>query len=476
MYLDEVFNNFLGTLHDAPDIRIDNPGLEQGKFVNNRARYYDGKIVPTTNGDCKVATITMQKPDLDLIERSSGPEYGTVMEGFIGGSVVEGYGGWGNSAVTSSRDDYVKYETLSKLFTSKSIEYNSALKTYNTFIQSYNYTQYLDTYVRLLTKAAVPAGTTPEIPATYDTYYINKYGFKYKIPTPTPDNLIPSPPISIPIIAPTNFANLPPQSAPYTVSANQRLNLAGTIAKYADNQQKSVYAWIDIEGIAHTFDSTVLSDTVNNCHATCWAKKSTMSSSDSFGSLALFTAAMGGSAMIGSPITKANNIACIELPSKVIALKTELNTIEANLRLAADKLRIHAHNHDAEVNAVGDAIQHSAPRTDSELSEYRNIHKNMTTYDGKVYDSGLNVKSKLGYYLLWLSLMIFVVVVTFRNIASSDSPESGSFMISAVLLIILMIYLFNYLSEFRLGPQQLLSKAAGDLPEKVSGMMKFTFT
>ena len=78
--------------------------------------------------------------------------------------------------------------------------------------------------------------------------------------------------------------------------------------------------------------------------------------------------------------------------------------------------------------------------------------------------------------MLWLSLMIFVVVVTFRNIASSDSPESGSFMISAVLLIILMIYLFNYLSEFRLGPQQLLSKAAGDLPEKVSGMMKFTFT
>ena len=482
MYLDEVFNNFLGTLHHAPDIRIDNPGLEQGKFVNNRARYYDGKIVPTTiptvNGDCKVATITMQKPDLDLIERSSGPEYGTVMEGFIGGSVVEGYGGGGNSAAPS-RVENAKYEALSKLFTSKSIEYNSALKTYNTFIQSYNYTQYLDTYVRLLTKAAVPAaGTTPEIPATYDTYYINKYGFKYKIPTPTPDNLIPSPPSStssIPVIAPTNFANFPPQSATYIVSANQRLNLAGTIAKYTADGSRSVYAWIDIEGIAHTFDSTVLSDTVNNCHATCWAKKSTMSS-DSFGSLALFTAAMGGSAMIGSPITKANNIACIELPSNVIALKTELNTIEANLRLAADKLRIHAHNHDAEVNAVGDAIQQSAPRTDSELSEYRNIHKNMTTYDGKVYDSGLNVKSKLGYYLLWLSLMIFVVVVTFRNIASSDSPESGSFMISAVLLIILMIYLFNYLSEFRLGPQQLLSKATGDLPEKVSGMMKFTFT
>ena len=72
--------------------------------------------------------------------------------------------------------------------------------------------------------------------------------------------------------------------------------------------------------------------------------------------------------------------------------------------------------------------------------------------------------------------MIFIVVVTFRNMANSESTESGSFMISAALLIILMIYLFNYLSEIRLGPQQLVSKFAGDLPEKVSGMMKFTFT
>ena len=155
--------------------------------------------------------------------------------------------------------------------------------------------------------------------------------------------------------------------------------------------------------------------------------------------------------------------------------------MDANLRVAASKLRMTHNNHSRyydsmqQANAIQTAEQ-SAQAVSSGMTEYWNIKKNMITYEGKVDDSGLNVKSKLGYYVLWVSLMIFVVVVTFRNIANSDSTESGSFMISSALLIILMIYLFNYLSEFRLGPQQLLSKATGDLPEKVSGMMKFTFT
>ena len=491
MYLDEIFNNFLGTLQHAPDIRIDNPGLEQGKFVNDRARYYAGKVVPTTittaDGGCKAGTITMQKPDLDLIERSSGPEYGTIMEGFTGGSIIEGIGSSdsASSSDTPTQADFANYDTLSKLFTSKSTDYNSALKTYNTFIQSYNYAQYLDKYVKLQTKAAVvAAGAVAATPAEYDTYYINKYGFRYKIPSPVPIGIIPNPaplPADTPIITAADVANFPPQGV-NIVSAGQRLNLAGTIAKYTDttaNANASVYVWIDIEGIAHVFASTILSDTVNNCDATCWAKKSAMQSNGSFGSLELFTTAMGGTKMIGTPITKANNIACIELPSSVIALKTELNGIEANLKVAADKLHIeyglpYSDSQQQTANAAWDAeiqqsMQQSADNSDIVMSD-------MTTYDGKVDDSGLNVKSKLGYYVLWVSLMIFVVVVTFRNIASSDSTESGSFMISAALLIILMIYLFNYLSEFRLGPQQLLSKATGDLPEKVSGMMKFTFT
>ena len=97
MYLDEVFNNFLGTLQHVPDIRINNPGLEQGKYVNDRSRHYAAKSVVVGGGDgsngCN--TLTLQKPDLELIERSSGPEYGTVNEGFRSGLTVEGYGGGG---------------------------------------------------------------------------------------------------------------------------------------------------------------------------------------------------------------------------------------------------------------------------------------------------------------------------------------------------------------------------------------------
>jgi len=529
MYLDEVFNNFLGTLRHVPDIRIDNPNLEQGKFVNDRTRYYAGKVVPTMitteSGECKVSTVSMQKPDLELIERSSGPEYGTVMEGFKQGSTVEGLTGGGSgrggsgsgytsSGSTASQADFVNYDNLYKSFTAKSTEYNSALKTYNAFIHSYSYANYFDKYVRLQTKAASTAtGSTPGTPAEYDTYYINKYGFRYKIPTSTPTNLIPTFPDStdsIPIISASDFAGFPIQTMTnYTVSANQRLNLAGTIVKYAaatsaatststsssssssssSSQTAStsaVYVWVDIEGIAHVFDSTVLSDNVNNCKSTCWAKKSAMSSDSisGFASRDLFITAIGGEKMIGTSITKANNISCIELPSSIIAMKAVIDGIETELKASADKLGItqgtqtpNSHTQEEAVNAVGDAVQQPTPQLNSGLmSEYHSIQKDMSTFDGKVDDSGLNVKSKLGYYVLWLSLMIFIVVVTFRNIANSDSTESGSFMISVALLIILLIYLFNYLSKFRLGPQQMISKAAGDLPEKVSGMMKFTFT
>ena len=524
MYLDEVFNNFLGTLRHVPDIRIDNPNLEQGKFVNDRTRYYAGKVVPTMitteSGECKVSTVSMQKPDLELIERSSGPEYATVMEGFKQGSTVEGLAGGGSgsggsgsgyasSGSTASPADFVNYDGLSKLFTAKSTEYNSALKTYNAFIHSYSYANYFDKYVRLQTKAAsVSTSSTPGTPAEYDTYYMNKYGFRYKIPTPTPTGLVPTFPLatdSIPIISASDFAGFPIQTmANYTVSANQRLDLAGTIVKYAvaastssssssssSSQTAStsaVYVWVDIEGIAHVFDSTVLSDNVNNCKSTCWAKKSAMSSDSiaGFSSRDLFITAIGGEKMIGTPITKANNISCIELPSSIIAMKTGIDVIETELKASADKLGITQGTHsfsaisrtqEDAVNAVGDVVQQSTQQLNSGLmSEYHSIQKDMSTFDGKVDDSGLNVKSKLGYYVLWLSLMIFIVVVTFRNIANSDSTESGSFMISVALLIILLIYLFNYLSKFRLGPQQMISKAAGDLPEKVSGMMKFTFT
>jgi hypothetical protein len=172
------------------------------------------------------------------------------------------------------------------------------------------------------------------------------------------------------------------------------------------------------------------------------------------------------------------------MPSRVLALKSNLDKIEEQLKVASQKLKIERvditrtqnNEHASYLDSQGELVQRSAQHMHSGVNEYADIKKNMVTYDGKVSDSSMGVKSKLGYYILWLSLMIFIVVVTFRNMASSESTESGSFMISAALLIILMIYLFNYLSEIRLGPQQLVSKIAGDLPEKVSGMMKFTFT
>ena len=512
MYLDEVFNNFLGTLQHVPDIRINNPGLEQGKYVNDRSRHYAAKSIVVGggggNGDgrngCKT-TLTLQKPDLDLIERSSGPEYGTVNEGFRYGSTVEGYGGGGGGGGGSGHDGVTEtnvklYDELSKAYNTKSSEYDAALRFYTDFKQNYDNQSYVNKYVKFI-KTQADSTTTPAILEVADVYYINNYGYRYKLipsttgiyPAPAPTSTISAyDPETAKIIEKSVLDKFPiqPASTKYDVVAGQRLDLAGTIVKYniaTSGSANYVYVWVDIEGVSHEISDTVLSDAANNVHSSCWAKLSS-STPTAFDTKALFTTAINP-ALVGSPITTPESV-CIELPRNIITLKKELNEIEVKLAAAAGDLKF---EQTANASAANDALSREIDALSGKIdaygevsqtssgyskrsAEYNDIRKNMVTYDGKVDDTRYNVKSKLGYYVLWVSLMLFIVVVTFRNIANSDSTESGSFMISAALLILLMIYLFNYLSELRLGPQQMLANATGDLPEKVSGMMKFTFT
>ena len=519
MYLDDALNNFLDTLKPTPDLLKNNPSLEQGKFVNDRSRYYAGRQVTVStdgsiDGSCKTTTLTVQKPDLDLIERSSGPEYGTVMEGFNGGSAIrEGYRRHPDPAPEPEPENSAaaqanaakNLEAYNKIYTNykaKSDEYGLALKTFNaggTYAQS----QYFDKFVRVEKTAAVPTATPPKA-ATYDIYYVNKYGYLYTIPSGPSGITATSPqvPAADALVQPKTITKIdlagfrkPALSADkYVAVPGQALNLAGTIARYNDTDANAtvVYAWIDIEGVAHKFDKSILSHSHTNCHESCVKKVPSSAPSTK----AAFEAAINTN-LIGTPITSSTFV-CSELPTNVLKLRAELAALERQLNDAASKL-----DHTDYSRAQTDSQSHSRggggggggswwnpspqPLSSSSSSssqessainlyEYDTLQKNMVTYDGKVGDSTLNVKSKLGYYVLWVSLMLFIIVVTFRNIASSESTESGSFMISVALLILLLIYLFNYLSDLRIGPQQMMTKVVGSLPEKVSGMMKFTFT
>ena len=511
MYLDEVFNNFLGTLRATPDIRFNNPSLEQGKFVNDRSRYYSGKslLVSTDgsiDGSARTTPITVQKPDLELIERSSGPEFGTIVEGFNTGIpvVTEGNQNQGSSSSSSnSAADLRAYQALSDKYESEYKVYADALKTYNQFKQNYNFASYLNTFVKVITKAGT---TNPVVAEEAEIYYVNAYGYRYRMPKAAPGLALPTatipqydPNATPKIVTLTQLAAFPIQgdvsTAKYEIKSGQNMTLAGKIVKFPPpgsgpraDEWGMMYAWVNIEGVAHIFDKSVLTASVNNSHESCWNKVKS-GNVVPFDSMESFQTAMGGMQLINQAAT-ANGLVtdasfiCSEMPSRVIALKSNLDKIEEQLKVASQKLKIERvditrtqnNNHASYLDSQGELIQRSTKHVNSKLNEYVDIKKNMVTYDGKVSDSSMGVKSRLGYYILWLSLMIFIVVVTFRNMANSESTESGSFMISAALLIILMIYLFNYLSEIRLGPQQLVSKFAGDLPEKVSGMMKFTFT
>jgi hypothetical protein len=258
------------------------------------------------------------------------------------------------------------------------------------------------------------------------------------------------------------------------------------------------YLWVDVEGVAHKFSADILSDAQNNASSSCQLK---LSSLKSFTSKALFDSAIGQSGtgptatteLVGSDITSSAYM-CSDLPSGVIAkkiqvdeqeevIKATLSTIYANLPNCLPTSSSSGSLSSSSTTINQYVIQNqdgthslNIPTSNQDQAQTNAIRGIMPTYDGKVKDTFKNVKSKLAYYLLWLALMIFIVVVTFRNMAESEGPESGSFQASAAILVVLVIYLFNFLSNMRLGPNQALSEFFGALPEKISSMMNFTFT
>ena len=255
------------------------------------------------------------------------------------------------------------------------------------------------------------------------------------------------------------------------------------------------YLWVDVEGVAHKFNADILSDAQNNASSSCQLK---LSSTRSFDNKAAFDVAIGKSGtgltatteLVGSDITDSVYM-CSDLPSEILAkkiqveaqgqvIKDTLSTIYANLpnclptSSSSGSLSSSTTINQYVVQNSDGTASLNLPTTNQ--AETVRIQGSMPTYDGKVKDTFKNVKSKLAYYLLWLALMIFIVVVTFRNMANSEGPESGSFQASAAILIVLVIYLFNFLSNMRLGPNQAINEFFGALPEKMSAMMNFTFT
>ena len=518
MYMNEVFNNFLGTLRPSPDLRINNVNLEHGKFINDRSKHYAGKSImistdDSIDGSGKNTEIKAHVPSPCLIERSSGPEVESIIEGFnVGSRVVEGNTNGGSGTAGMSADQRATLQTAISLYQSRYTAYSTALNEYNAFKQNVTYSQYLNNFVKVVTSPTVPASTgVAARPEEANTYYINNYGFRFTVPLDSATRLpvVPAGVVAHPgantttnlkTISVANLAAFPPQpgvaSDAYRIRTGQDLTLAGKFVRFlkpSSTATTKVYAWVDVEGVAHAFSPSILSDVNNNASSTC-QQKLRNSNIETYADDAAFNAKVGG--LVGGEITDAAYL-CTDLPTDIInkkkALDQQEQTIAATLRAIYAELPEWASSSSASSSSSSSSSSASSQPplfimdsngnpvlnpalTPDELVENERLKKNMSTYQGKVTDTFKNVKSKLAYYVMWLALMIFIVVVTFRNMANSDGPDSGSFQVSAAILIVLVIYLFNFLSDMRIGPNQALSKFFGALPEKVSGMMKFTFT
>jgi hypothetical protein len=510
MYLDEVFNNFLGTLRPLPDLRQNNPSLEHGKFVTDKSKYYAGKsmLISTDNsidGSGKHTEIKVNVPSQCLMNRTSAPDLESIVEGFnIGERVIEG----NTNQCGITQEQRAALQAALTQYDELNSQYAAALEKYSKFKQNLSYSKYLNKFVKYITTSSPPVT---------EVYYINSFGFKYKVPRNTSGtSVLPERVVTVGAVSfdPNNLNNIPtisdvdlttafpPQpkffTSAYVIKAGQDLTLAGKIVKYRDDAN-TVYLWVDVEGVAHKFTPDILSDAQNNASSTCQLK---LSSTRSFNNKAAFDVAIGQSGtgptattdLVGSDITDSAYM-CSDLPSDIIAkkiqvdaqeqvIKDTLTTVYANLpnclqssSPSTTTTTTTTINQNVVQNPDGTHSSNPSTSTTNQDEAQRSaIRGIMPTYDGKVKDTFKNVKSKLAYYLLWLAFMIFIVVVTFRNMADSEGPDSGSFQASAAILIVLVIYLVNFLSNMRLGPNQALSEFFGALPEKLSAMMNFAFT
>lgn len=506
MYLDEVFNNFLGTLRPLPDIRENNPSLEHGKFVTDKSKYYAGKsmMISTDNsidGTGKNTEIKIHVPSQCLMNRTSAPDLDSIVEGFdIGERVIEG----NSNQCGISQAQRTSLQTALSLYNSLNQEYITALDKYSKFKQNLSYSNYLNKFVKYNVAAS----------ESVDVYYINGYGFRYKVPknasgAHTLPSVVTADGVTMdldtmPVISDVDLAAFPSQpsasSSAYIIKADQDLTLAGKMVKYPETVGAATvtkYLWVDVEGVAHKFTPNILSDAQNNASSSCQLK---LSSLKSFTSKNAFDLAIGKSGtgltvateLVGSDIIDSAYM-CSDLPSGIIAKKTQveaqeqvikdtLSTIYANLpnclpsSASSGSLSSSTSINQYIIQNQDGTHSLNIPTSNQDQAQTNAIRGIMPTYDGKVKDTFKNVKSKLAYYLLWLAFMIFIVVATFRNMADSEGPESGLFQASAAILIVLIIYLFNFLSNMRLGPNQALGEFFGALPEKLSAMMNFTFT
>jgi hypothetical protein len=449
------------------------------------------------DGTGKNTEIKIHVPSQCLMNRTSAPDLDSIIEGFdIGERVIEG----NTNQCGISQEQRTSLQTALSLYNSLNQEYITALDKYSKFKQNLSYSRYLNKYVKYNVVETASASTS------VDVYYINGYGFRYKVPKNTsgvhtlPESVITADGVTMdlttmPVISDVDLAAFPSQpnssSSAYVIKAGQDLTLAGKLVKYPETVASVVvnkYLWVDVEGVAHKFSPDILSDAQNNASSSCQLK---LSSLRSFASKDLFDVAIGKSGtgltatteLVGIDIASSAHM-CSDLPSGINAKKEQVDAQEEVIKATLSTIYANLPNCLPTQNQggisqyiveSGGVYSLNVPSTnqDPQANAIRGI---MPTYDGKVKDTFKNVKSKLAYYLLWLALMIFIVVVTFRNMAESEGPESGSFQASAAILVVLVIYLFNFLSNMRLGPNQAINEFFGALPEKMSAMMNFTFT
>ena len=259
-----------------------------------------------------------------------------------------------------------------------------------------------------------------------NNYYVNNYGFTHMYSGNAwekNDDSCPSTTVSY-----NGHLNRFNRGIPMNIG--QPCNIAG---KNVVNTETNESAWVDIEGIKHPYSSNIKSSVCS--------KKSTIN----------LTREQYDNIPTGSSMRDTDQCVTLDvnpmLWTKLQSLNNQMKSIGMMIAQELEKLQLE----DSDMNNMLVEKQKDLIKYISEISDDK---QKLTRYDdvllqltGEEQDATIRMKSNYYTYWFWTILMIFIVWITIKNIASGDTYAviEEQYIMFYTIIAILALYVTLYL-------------------------------
>ena len=385
------------------------PNLQQGKYF-----LYSQKNI-----------IKEDKDNLILLEQTSSPAYGSIIEGL-------------NHDTNSIQDP----RTVSKTnITNLENEFNQILVQYTK-----NYQLLIDELITHNNDSILLKYAGKNVKYGGSIYYVNNYGYVHEYSTDAWDTRSNSCHVGVLDITPEEFHKL-------LKGSDMGIGQACTVAGYnVQNQLNGEHSWIDIKGIRHIYPDDVWQHRSSSCQNIPKLLQDT-----EYKNIPVFKPGIGDNN--DSTITETSLCNTLNVDPKIVQNLGDLNDrlltlgkelLADTIKLADKDTNVKAQLDDFNLNMTNqlNKLQQDRVQLNNATVNVNNVHLESDKYAlslaGAKESSQYALSSNYLQYIIWLVITVLLLIFSFYNY-SSDKPSIISFIILIIVALILLYKLGYYI-------------------------------